>query len=163
VAATNRDRGEIERGDGFRTDLYYRLAHAVIELPPIRQRGDDVEVLLDYFLDGFCAEEGKRVRLSPAARARLIAYPWPGNVRQMRSLIRRVVILTADGSEIREGLLQLASEQVPTSLVEELEIAERGRIATALDQARGSRTEAAKALGMKRTTLLNKMRRYGMR
>jgi len=163
IAATNRDRGAMERGDGFRTDLYYRLAHAVFVLPPLRQRGDDIELLLDHFLALFSAEDGKRVRLSPDARERLLGYSWPGNVRQMRSVIHRLVLLAADGSDIRESHLQLSEVSRPSTLTEELEYAERGRIATALDQNRGSRTEAARVLGMKRTTLLNKMRRYGLR
>ncbi|MGH7741444.1 MAG: sigma 54-interacting transcriptional regulator, partial [Candidatus Eiseniibacteriota bacterium] len=163
IAATNRDRGSLEGGQGFRTDLYYRLAHAVFVLPPLRQRGDDVELLLDHFLEHFCEEEGKRVRLSPDARERLLAYSWPGNVRQMRSVIHRLVLLAAGGTEIRESHLQLSEVSRPSTLTEELEHAERGRIATALDQHRGSRTEAARFLGMKRTTLLNKMRRYGLR
>ena len=90
-------------------------------------------------------------------------YAWPGNVRQIRSTIRRTVILTPQGGEIQEHQLQLADDKAPSSLLEELEVAERGRIATALEQSRGSRAEAARALGMKRTTLLNKMRRYGLR
>jgi DNA-binding NtrC family response regulator/tetratricopeptide (TPR) repeat protein len=163
IAATNRDRAAMERGDGFRTDLYYRLAHAVFVLPPLRQRGDDVELLLNHFLDYFCAEERKRVRLSSDARERMLAYSWPGNVRQMRSVVHRLVLLAAEGTEIREGHLQLSEVTRPSTLTEELEHAERGRIATALDLHRGSRTETARALGMKRTTLLNKMRRYGLR
>jgi DNA-binding NtrC family response regulator len=163
IAATNGDRGAMERGEGFRTDLYYRLAHAVFVLPPLRQRGDDVELLLDHFFDYFRTEERKRVRLSKDARDRMLAYSWPGNVRQMRSVVHRLVLLASEGGEIRESHLQLSEVTRPSTLTEELEHAERGRIATALDQHRGSRTDAARALGMKRTTLLNKMRRYGLR
>src|SRR4029077_5306549 len=82
VAATNRERGALERGEGMRKDLYYRLAHAVVELPALRYRGEDVELLLDHFLAQACEEEGKRVMLSPAARRSLVSYAWPGNVRQ---------------------------------------------------------------------------------
>jgi len=163
IAATNRDRVAIERGEGMRTDLYYRLAHAVFVLPPLRHRGEDVELLLDHFFSLYGREERKHVRLSRAARERLIGYSWPGNVREMRSLVRRLVLLASDSGEIREGQLQLADDRMPTTLLQELEHAERGRIATALEQHRGSRTDAARALGMKRTTLLNKMRRYGLR
>jgi transcriptional regulator with AAA-type ATPase domain len=163
IAATNRDRASLERGDGFRTDLYYRLAHAVFVLPPLRHRGDDVELLLDHFLALYAGEERKHVRMERAARERLLSYSWPGNIREMRALVRRLILLASDGGEIRESQLQLADERKPTTLTQELEHAERGRIASALDQHRGSRTEAARALGMKRTTLLNKMRRYGLR
>jgi DNA-binding NtrC family response regulator len=163
IAATNRDRAALERGEGFRTDLYYRLAHAVVVLPPLRQRGDDVELLLDHFFELYSREEKKHVRIARGVRERLSAYSWPGNIRELRTMVRRLVLLTADGGEIRESQLQLTDTDVPTTLTQELERAERGRIAIALDQHRGSRTEAAKALGMKRTTLLNKMSRYGLR
>jgi DNA-binding NtrC family response regulator len=135
----------------------------VVELPPLRQRGDDVELLLQHFFEKFSREERKHVRIARPARERMMSYGWPGNVREMRALVRRLVLLTSDGGEIREAQLQLADDRAPATLTEELEHAERGRIATALDQHRGSRTETARALGMKRTTLLNKMRRYGLR
>jgi DNA-binding NtrC family response regulator len=164
VAATNRQRTGLERGDNFRADLYYRLAHAVVVLPPLRQRGeDDLEALIDQFLADFARHENKSVRLSEVARTRLHEFGWPGNVRQLRSVLRRATLLTPDRGEIQEHQLQLGGEKAPSSLVEELEVAERGRIASALEQSRGSRAEAARSLGMKRTTLLNKMRRFGLR
>ncbi|HYM82000.1 MAG TPA: sigma 54-interacting transcriptional regulator [Candidatus Limnocylindria bacterium] len=162
VAATNRERGALERREGFRTDLYYRLAHAVIELPPLRRRGDDVDVLVGHFLAESCKEFGKNIQLSDAARNRLVAYPWPGNVRQLRSAMRRLVILTNSGETVGPEAVALDHSDVPSSLTEELEQAERRRIVEALSQSRGVRTEAARLLGMSRTTLLGKMKRYGI-
>jgi transcriptional regulator with PAS, ATPase and Fis domain len=162
VAATNRERAGLERGEGFRNDLYYRLAHAVVVLSPLRRRGEDVDLLVSHFLAEACGEEGKRVELAAAARARLCDYSWPGNVRQLRALVRRVVILAAPGHEVTESELELDEGGAPTTLLEELAQAERGRIMEALAQARGSRTEAAKALGMPRTTLIHKLRRFGI-
>ena len=162
VAATNRERGALERGNGLRKDLYYRLAHAVIELPALRHRGEDVELLLDHFLSEACEEEGKRVSFVPAARRKLLSYAWPGNIRQMRAVVRRIVTLTADGHAIGMGELKLEETSVATTLQEELEEAEKKRVVEVLQQVRGSRTEAAKRLGVPRTTLLNKMRRYGL-
>jgi transcriptional regulator with PAS, ATPase and Fis domain len=163
LAATNRDRAALERGEGFRTDLYYRLAHAVVTLPPLRRRGDDVELLIEHFLERACREEGKRVRFTPAALDTLAAYAWPGNVRQMRSVIRRIVILAPDGHAVPPGELELTdSQQVATTLLEEMGIAEKRRVEEALASARGSRTEAAKTLGMPRTTFINKLKRYGL-
>lgn len=162
VAATNRERAALERGEGFRTDLYYRLAHAVIELPPLRRRKEDIELLIDHFLEEIGGEEGKQVTFSREARARLKAYAWPGNVRQLKSLVRRVVILSAANHVVSESELQLDEGRVPTTLLEELEQAERRRIVDAMRAARGSRTEASKALGMPRTTLINKLKRYGL-
>lgn len=162
IAATNRERGALERGDGFRLDLYYRLAHAVISLPPLRHRGDDVELLVEHFLQEACAAANRRVRLSPAAIRRLAGYSWPGNIRQLRSVIKRVVLLGAEDREVTPDELQLENAEVPTTLIQELEHAERRRVGEALAQARGSRTEAAKVLGVPRTTLVNRMKRYGL-
>ena len=162
VAATNRERTALEKGEGFRTDLYYRLAHAVITLPPLRRRGDDLALLIDHFLAEARREEDKRVRLSLSARRRMIAHSWPGNVRQLRSVIRRAVILSADRREIAADELELGDGKAATTLLEELEQTEKRRVVEALQQARGSRTEAAKVLGVPRTTLLNKIKRYGL-
>ena len=162
IAATNRERGALERGDGFRLDLYYRLAHAVIALPPLRRRGDDIEMLVDHFLQEACSAAHKQVHLSAAARTRLVSYPWPGNIRQLRAVIKRVVLLGGEGHEVTPEELQLENAEVPTTLIQELEQAERRRVGEVLQQVRGSRTEAARILGMPRTTLINKIRRYGL-
>jgi DNA-binding NtrC family response regulator len=163
IAATNRERAVLERGEGFRLDLYYRLAHAVMVLPPLRRRGDDVEMLVTHFLEEACAAAHRHVHLSLASMSRLESYSWPGNIRQLRAVIKRVVLLAADGHEVAPEELQLENAEVPTTLIEELEQAERRRMAEALTQTRGSRTEAARVLGMPRTTLINKMRRYGLK
>jgi len=162
VAATNRGRASLEGGEGVRSDLFYRLAHAVVVLPPLRHRGDDVELLIDTFLENASMEEEKRVTLSAAARQRLIEHSWPGNVRQLKSVVRRAVILTADGHEVAADELELGDGRAAVTLLEELDQAEKRRVLEALKQVGGSRTEAAKALGIPRTTLLNKLRRYGM-
>jgi transcriptional regulator with AAA-type ATPase domain len=162
VAATNRDLASLERGENFRRDLYYRLAHAVITLPPLRKRGDDVELLIDHFLEEGCAAEGRRVTLSSGARAKLKAHAWPGNVRQLKSAMRRLVLLATDGHTIEPHEVTLGEAKAPGSLFEELEQSERARVEEALQQSGGSRTEAAKSLGIPRTTLINKMRRFGI-
>jgi DNA-binding NtrC family response regulator len=127
VAATNRDRAALEKGEGFRTDLYYRLAHAVITLPPLRRRGDDLALLVEHFLAEACREEDKQVRLAEAAQRRLIAHSWPGNVRQLRSVIRRAVILSADRREIAAEELELGDGRAATTLLEELDQVEKRR------------------------------------
>ena len=163
VAATNRERASLEKGEGFRPDLYYRLAHAVVVLPPLRRRGEDVDLLVSHFLEESCQRHGKRVTLSDGARTRLVTYPWPGNIRQLRGVIRRLVILAPADQRIATDDVQLDAAQVPATLTEELEQAERRRMSEALSQSRGSRTAAAEALGMARTTFVTKMKRYGMR
>ena len=162
VAATNREREALEKGDGFRSDLFYRLAHAVVTIPPLRRRGEDIDLLISHFLDDACSKHGKRVGLSLMARNRLIAHSWPGNVRQLRSALNRLVVLAEPGSEVGPEALALPAEEAPANLMEELGQAERRRIVEALAQAGGVRTEAAKALGMSRTTLIGKMKRFGI-
>ena len=163
LAATNRDRAALERGEGFRIDLYYRLAQAVVVIPPLRKRGEDVDLLVGRFFDEACRAHGKQVRLSEGARRRLVAYPWPGNVRQLRGVLSRLVILGTADQEILADAVQLDEAEVASTLSEELLQAERRRMAEALDLAKGSRTDAARALGMARTTFVTKMKRYGIR
>jgi len=143
-------------------DLYYRLAHAVITLPPLRQRGDDVRLLVEHFLDESCAAAGRRVALSAEAMQCLVDYPWPGNVRQLRAVIKRVVLLAKDGRPIAPEQLELHNAEVPTTLNGELEVEERRLVQEALAKSGGSRTEAARMLGVPRTTLINKIRRFGL-
>ncbi len=163
VAATNRERASLEKGEGFRPDLYYRLAHAVVVLPPLRRRGEDVDLLVSHFVAEACGAQGKGVTLSNAARNRLIAYPWPGNVRQLRAVLRRLVILASPDHEIAAAEVRLDETGIASTLSEELEQAERRRMVEALAQSSGSRSDAARALGMARTTFVTKMKRYGIR
>ncbi len=162
VAATNRDQLALEKGEHLRRDLYYRLAHGVVALPPLRQRGDDIGLLIAHFLDEACAEAGREVRLSLEAEEILREHSWPGNVRELKGVLQRLVIFAVDGHEITPAELELGTATAPSTLLEELAESEKLRIAEALKQARNSRTDAAKALGIPRTTLLNKMKRYGL-
>jgi two-component system, NtrC family, response regulator len=163
VAATNCERGSLEKGGTFRPDLYYRLAHAVITIPPLRRRPEDVDLLIGHFLEEASVRYRKQVSLSDEARNRLVTHSWPGNARQLRSTITRLVVLADPHQPIPPEAVHLDETQAAGSLTEELEQAERQRIAEALVQARGIRTEAARALGMSRTTLIGKMKRYGIR
>ena len=162
VAATNRGPAELEGGDGFRQDLYYRLAHAVVILPPLRQRGDDIELLAQHFLETACVEQGKDVVLSEEAVEALRAHRWPGNVRELKAVMKRIVILSPGDHVVTVSDLALRPATAPSTLLEELAHSEREKIAAMLKHVAGSRTEAARALGIPRTTLLNKIRRYGL-
>jgi transcriptional regulator with AAA-type ATPase domain len=163
IAATNREAARIQSGDGFRKDLYYRLAHAVFTLPPLRSRGDDTAILVDHFLDYFTAEARKRVLLSNAARERLLGHAWPGNVRQLRALLQRLVVQTPDGQTVTPRDLPLGeSEEAPRNYNEELVSREKNRILEALEQAHYIKSDAARALRMSRTTLIGKMKRLGI-
>jgi DNA-binding NtrC family response regulator/tetratricopeptide (TPR) repeat protein len=163
IAATNRDASKMQSGDMFRPDLYYRLAHAVFTLPPLRSRGDDVALLVDHFLDTFTQEARKRVSLSGAARERLLAYTWPGNVRQLRALMQRLVVQTPEGQVITPRDIPLAdTTDAPRNFVEEMEGQEKSRILEALEKTQFIKADAARVLRMSRTTLLGKMKRYGI-
>ena len=163
IAATNRDATRLQTGESFRQDLYYRLAHAVFTLPPLRSRGDDAAMLVDHFLDVFTQEARKRVTLSSAARERLVGYSWPGNVRQLRALMQRLVVQTPEGRVITPRDIPLTEvADAPRNFVEEMEGQEKVRIVEALEKSRFVKADAARMLRMSRTTLLGKMKRYGI-
>jgi len=162
VAATNRERSALEKGQGFRVDLYYRLAHAVVELPPLRARGQDAELLIDHFLALACRAESKNVRFSDEAMERLIHHTWPGNIRQLRGVVEHAVLVSSEGEVIGPEHLQLAADRDVGTFEKEMEMVERRRMEEALRQHRGSKAEAARSLRMPRTTFLAKMKRYGM-
>ena len=170
IAATNRDlEAEIKRG-GFRSDLYYRLNVIALHLPPLRQRRDDIPLLVETFLHraaelrGFEAKE-----LAPAALEALMEYPWPGNVRELENALERAVILT-DGAVIGpEALPGRILERRPDPLVAEarpvnptLETIERAYILWVLQAEGGNKTRAAEALGIDPSTLYRKLARFGL-
>ncbi|MBS0209629.1 MAG: sigma 54-interacting transcriptional regulator [Planctomycetes bacterium] len=157
LAATNRDLLSYVREKKFREDLYYRLAVFELVLPPLRERGKDVELLIDYFMEHFCRQHGRGgLKLSPEARAKLLQYSWPGNVRQLRNVIDSAVVL-AGGKQIEVGDLGIAAT-VPEELdTLRLDDWERRLIAEALRRADQNIPEAAKLLGIGRATLYRKL------
>jgi DNA-binding NtrC family response regulator len=169
VAATNRDLELAVEEGRFREDLYYRLNVIGLELPPLRARGNDVLLLAQRFLEHFGARGGKRVvGLTPAVAQRLLAYAWPGNVRELQNCIERAVALTNYEQLTVEDLpehirdYRPAAAQVetldPAELVT-LEEMERRYIQRVLDAVGGSRTLAARTLGVDRKTLYRKLGR----
>jgi DNA-binding NtrC family response regulator len=163
VAATNRDNAWLRGGQGFRADLYYRLAHAVIQLPPLRLRGGlDIELLATHFLEVACTEEHKQVELSAAAVSKLTSYGWPGNVRELKATISQRVVLAPDGHVVQAHEFRFDDGATPGSLDEEIEDVERKRIQEALRQTANSRADAARLLGIPRTTLINRIKRLGL-
>jgi DNA-binding NtrC family response regulator/cytochrome c-type biogenesis protein CcmH/NrfG len=170
IAATNRDlRRDVLEGR-FREDLFYRLFVFPIQLPPLRERPEDVPLLAEHFLRQAAARAGKKFqRLSAAARSRLLAHPWPGNVRELENCIERAVALH-DGEQLEANHLQfdalhpdaLQLAEAPArggSLAE----AERQAIALALRQAGHRVADAARALGMSRATLYRKIEQHGLK
>ena len=175
LAATNRDLGAMVSGGAFREDLFYRIRVVEIAVPPLRQRRTDIPALIEHILPRLCRRNGRRrATIADDARDRLEAYGWPGNVRELENVLERAVVL-CDAAEIRAGDLAL-SDSVPSidRLVAGLNIAddathdevmeaiERTRLESALRAAGGNQSSAARALGMARTTLINKLRRFGL-
>ncbi len=106
VCATNRDPMLEVQAGRFREDLYYRLYVVPLELPPLRERGEDVLLIAQHFLEQFSKEENRRFRgFAPDAQAALLAYPWPGNVRQLQNAVRNVVVLHRDGEWVDAAML----------------------------------------------------------
>lgn len=160
IAATNQDLQKYVRDKRFREDLYYRLSVFELHLPPIRDRGDDVGVLVDYFLDHFRRLHGRPgLSLTDAARAKLLEYRWPGNVRQLRNVLDSAVVL-AEEDAIRPSDLALrdsGSSDLDTLRIDEWE---QKLITEALTRCGGNVPEAAKLLGIGRATLYRKIEQY---
>ena len=157
IAATNKDLEAYVGEKKFREDLYYRLSVFQLHLPPLRQRGDDIGLLIDAFLDHYRRQHGRPgLKLSDAARQRLLTYHWPGNVRQLRNVIDSAVVL-ADGDQIQPGDLGL--RDVGGADLDTLKITdwEQKLIGEALKRTQGNVVEAAKLLGIGRATLYRKM------
>jgi two-component system response regulator HydG len=167
VAATHRDLAERVRAGAFREDLMYRLKVVTLELPPLRERPEDIPSLAQHFLDEFCDRFGSGpFALSDALRARLYAASWPDNVRELRNAIESMVALSApeelDLSLLPGGELRSAEtdETRRATLSERMAAYERGILLSALAASGGNRTEAAKSLGIGRATLYEKLERY---
>ena len=177
VAATNRNLLQMSRSGEFREDLYYRLNVGVIELPPLRDRLEDLELLCDHFLESFARRFSlERATLSPEALDLLCAYPWPGNVRELSNVLERASIMAHGGAielehlpaEVRSGSLSPLEtydddEDATRELDLSLRSAERDQIRRALDSAGGKRVTAARLLGLSRRTLYRKLEKYGIR
>jgi two-component system response regulator HydG len=160
IAATNQDLQKYVREKRFREDLYYRLSVFELYLPPLRDRSSDVGLLVDYFLDHFRKLHGRpTLGLTDAAREKLLAYRWPGNVRQLRNVLDSAVVLAEENS-IRPSDLALRDSGSSDLDTLEIEHWERKLIAEALTRASGNVPDAAKLLGIGRATLYRKIEQY---
>ncbi|WDU62852.1 sigma-54-dependent Fis family transcriptional regulator [Pseudomonas poae] len=165
ISATHRNLLERVQDGSFREDLYYRLNGLEVGLPPLRERSDKAQ-LLDFLL----AQEagGQPVVLDPATRAALLGFAWPGNVRQLRTVLRTLAALCDHGqvgledlpAQIRQARVQPVAQATPVD--SPLEEAERLALLTALEQQRWHMTHTAEQLGVSRNTLYRKLRRHGI-
>ncbi|MEM7042289.1 MAG: PEP-CTERM-box response regulator transcription factor [Pseudomonadota bacterium] len=175
VSATHQPLMERVEEDLFRQDLLYRLAGLSVEIPPLRERGDDPQLLAQHFIEVFAAEHGRpAARLAEDAKRMLMAHGWPGNIRELANTVQRAVIL-AEGSMIRASDLSLGAtpgaapaqmqkpQQPPTefiSLREARDHAERLAVDAAVRKSEGNLSTAAKLLGISRPTLYSLLRRH---
>ncbi len=175
LAATNKDLREEADARRFREDLYFRLNVVHITLPPLRERREDVPLLVAHFLDKFARKLGRPIReVHPDVMASLFGYYWPGNVRELENVIERAVVmcrgdcLTSDdlpaelreSPEIEDSLDRLISGE--KGLAETLEAIEERMIRQALKRASNVQAQAAKALGLSRSNLQYKLKKYGI-
>ncbi len=173
IAATNVDLRQMVREGRFREDLYYRLNVITIDLPPLRQRKEDVPLLVDHFLRKYAVENERPVRrITPEALRPLMAYSWPGNVRELENVIERAVVLSS-GPEIITDLLpdsllgrgsSLTMHDAPSdaSLFEIVEEVERRIISDMLERCNWNQTEAAERFKVPLSTLNQKIRRLNI-
>jgi formate hydrogenlyase transcriptional activator len=164
VAATNRDLGQMVEAREFRADLYYRLNVFPITVPPLRERTEDIPLLVQYFVQQYARRMNRRITSIPTESMNALSrYHWPGNIRELQNFIERAVILTT-GSTLQVPVREL-KRTVGAAAVVTLETAERDAIIRALRDAGGKvggDLGAAAKLGMKRTTLQAKMRKLGI-
>ncbi|HET7288657.1 MAG TPA: sigma 54-interacting transcriptional regulator, partial [Pyrinomonadaceae bacterium] len=168
VAATNADLAQMVEEKKFRSDLYYRLNVFPINVPPLRERPEDIPLLVHFFANKFAQQMRKRIESVPKeTMAALVAYHWPGNIRELQNLVERAVILSR-GSTLEIPLTELkqpAKTVVHTNGGNTLETVERDHILKVLDDAKwviGGPTGAAARLGLNRTTLNHRMRKLGI-
>jgi formate hydrogenlyase transcriptional activator len=166
VAATHRDLAGMVRNGDFRSDLYFRLNVFPVQLPPLRERREDIPALVEHFVDILGRRVGRQIdRIPDETILALCSYDWPGNIRELQNLIERAVILSEDGvlpnPLLSIGTQGIAVSPAPTTLID----SERAVILRALEAAGwviGGPEGAAIRLGVKRTTLIYKMQRLGI-
>jgi Nif-specific regulatory protein len=171
LAATNKDLPAEIRNGRFREDLYFRLNVVSLELPPLRDRGDDILLLADHFLRHFARQAGRRTpKISAAARKRLISHTWPGNIRELRNLTERLAYLSS-GDKIEEEDLAFILSPADSgaavivaglALSDATDKFQNEYIRQSIERARGNVSLAAKNLGVHRSNLYRKMRQLGM-
>jgi transcriptional regulator with PAS, ATPase and Fis domain len=172
ITATNKDlKVAVEQGT-FREDLYYRVAVLMIKVPPLRERSEDISHLADYFLRRFADLYGKPVaKIAPATLERMIAFPWPGNIRQLENSIEQAVVLAEGGVLSDRDLFAGDFTSAGASAVPDLSgmfeaglplgVVERRHIIRTLHLTRGNRTEAARLLQISIRCLQYKLKAYG--
>jgi DNA-binding NtrC family response regulator len=165
VAATNKDLESLVKAGTFRPDLFYRLHVLCIDLPPLRNRREDIPLLVDFFVRRFCANTNRSAvpRVSAEALDLLMSYDWPGNVRELENAVERALVV-GRGAELTPAnfFFQLSATTSPAP-ARTLDDVERAHIEQVWRECQGNHSRAARILDIDRTTLYNKLRKYGLR
>jgi transcriptional regulator with PAS, ATPase and Fis domain len=167
LAATNVSLDQLSGGEGFRQDLFYRLAEVIIEIPPLRERKEDIELLVNHFVQVFNEELGTSVQgMSDATMSYMYRYEWPGNLRELRNVIRRGMIhsnrelIWLEDLQFAPKLGEVFEEETEESLL--LEVVVRNHIQKVLELTEGNKKKASELLGISRPTLDRKLKKYTM-
>jgi DNA-binding NtrC family response regulator len=162
ICATNRDLETMVRNGTFREDLYYRLNVVNITIPPLRERPDDIPLLVNHFIGKYCTSMSRDlITIEPAAMKQLEKFEFPGNVRELENMIERAIVI-GNGKEIRVKDLPMGREAAD-STVESLEELEKKHIEQILSKYEWNVSRSARALNVDRVTLYNKIRKYGLK
>jgi DNA-binding NtrC family response regulator len=173
IAATNRPIAQALADNRLRSDLYYRLNTFQIEVPPLRDRKQDIPPLVTFFSKQFATQLGKsEPEISPEAFQKLLDYSWPGNVRELQNSMEYAVVLARNNTvtvkelpgelQLPVALQRIDRTGVPQGGVQSLDDMERVTILQALAQCHGNKKKAAELLGIQRPTLYNKLKRYAI-
>ena len=170
IAATNADLAARARDGQFREDLFYRLKVMTIHLPPLRERREDIPLLVDHILDRIAAETGEETRrVTPSAVKALVAYDWPGNVRELENELRRMAALASDATieshlvaSLADSARRVGSSSSSSFAGKTMEQIEKAAILDAIERCGGKRSDAARMLGMPRRTFYNRLQKYGI-
>jgi two-component system response regulator AtoC len=174
IAATNKDLEKAMEEDKFRQDLYYRLNVIPIEVPPLRERGEDIKYLIYHFMEKFNKVYGKNIKdIEPKALTLMEGYSYPGNIRELENLIERIIVLDKKGM-IRVNDLPAYIRNVETHELEEdidldrglnslVEDYEKKLIISALEKNNNNKVQTAKQLDMNRSTFMSKIKKYDIK
>ncbi|MCX7780738.1 MAG: sigma 54-interacting transcriptional regulator [Negativicutes bacterium] len=161
IAATNKNLKQLVQDNKFRSDLYYRLNVLRLKIPPLRERGNDVLVYAQNFLDRYAGRIRRNLSFSPEALKTLLKYSWPGNIRELQNIVERIVAVCRSELVSAELVLQILEDETAETACTPV-YSEVHEIKEALQKAKGKYTAAAKLLGISRSTLWRKIRQYGI-
>jgi len=171
VAATNRDLEAMSQGGTFRSDLFYRLSAFIVEVPPLRERRDDIPALVEHFVSNHNFSRRISKKVNPEAMRNMVAYDWPGNIRELKNVVERAIILSRESSEIRPAHLgqctssmsqghaiNIAFDHEPT-----LDEIQRSYLAMVMQRHAGHRSQVAQTLGISERNVYRLIEKYGLK